>query len=248
MLVVQPGDAQGPARRSGRHAGARSTLPKADPKYKTTASTVDRSKGVPITDDFPSLKFPALQRATLSNGTKVILAERHDIPVVQMSYMFGGGYASDQGKKLGTSGFAMGMLDEGAGDMDALAFGNRAEALGANLGASASLDGATAYLSALKEKLDPSLDLFATMLRNPRYDQAEIDRVRATWIAGIKQEKAQAAGRRDARAAAAAVRRQTIPTRFPSAAPAPKRRSPRSRATTWSPSTRRGCVRTTRRW
>ncbi|MGO4550850.1 M16 family metallopeptidase [Lysobacter sp. 2RAF19] len=193
VLVVQPGARKDlPEDPAGTPAPF--VLPKADPKYKTTASNVDRSKGVPITDDFPSLKFPALQRATLSNGTKVILAERHDIPVVQMSYMFGGGYASDQGKKLGTSGFAMGMLDEGAGDMDALAFGNRAEALGANLGASASLDGATAYLSALKEKLDPSLDLFATMLRNPRFDQKEIDRVRASWIAGIKQEKAKPQG------------------------------------------------------
>lgn len=169
-------------------------VPKADPKYKTTASTVDRSKGVPVTDTFPALKWPTLQRATLKNGTKVILAERHDIPVVQMSYMFGGGFAADLGHTLGTSSFTMGMLDEGAGNLDALSFGNRAESLGANLGASASLDGGTAYLSALKEKLDPSLDLFATMLRTPRFDQAEIDRVKATWIAGIKQEKARPQG------------------------------------------------------
>ena len=51
---------------------------------------------------FPELKFPALQRATLKNGTTVILAERHDIPVVQMSYEFAGGYAADLGRKLGT--------------------------------------------------------------------------------------------------------------------------------------------------
>jgi predicted Zn-dependent peptidase len=170
------------------------TLPAPDKKFTTTKSTVDRSKGVPIAETFPALKFPALQRATLSNGTKVILAERHDTPVVQLSYMFNGGYASDLGRKLGTSSFAMGMLDEGAGDLDALAFGNRAEALGANLGASASLDGATAYVSALKEKLDPSIDLFADMLRTPRFDQAEIDRVKASWIAGIKQEKARPQG------------------------------------------------------
>ena len=28
------------------------------------------------------------------------------------------------------------------------------------------------------------------MLRKPRFDQAEIDRVKGQWIAGIKQEKA----------------------------------------------------------
>ncbi|HEY5781839.1 MAG TPA: pitrilysin family protein [Lysobacter sp.] len=169
-------------------------LPAVDAKYTTTASTVDRSKGVPVTQSFPDLKFPGLQRATLKNGTQVILAERHDIPVVQMSYEFKGGFSADQGRKLGTSSFAMGMMDEGAGELDALAFGDRAESLGANLGAGASLDGGKAYLSALKENLEPSIELFSSMLRTPRFDQKEIDRVKASWIAGIKQEKARPNG------------------------------------------------------
>ena len=166
------------------------TLPPVDAKFKTVASTVDRKAGVAVPSDYPELKFPTLQRASLSNGTKVILAERHDIPVVQFNLLLDGGYTADQGAKLGTSSFAMGMLDEGAGEYDALGFGNRAEALGANLGAGVSLDGGTAYLSALTDQLDPSLDLFADMLRSPRFEQAEIERIRATWIAGIKQEKA----------------------------------------------------------
>lgn len=170
------------------------TLPPVDPKFTVTKSDVDRSKGVPTTSQFPELKFPEQQRATLKNGTKLILAERHDVPVVQMTYLFNGGYSADQGRKLGTSSFSMGMMDEGAGDLDALAFGDRRESLGANLSAGASLDGGSASLSALKENLDPSLALFADMIRKPRFDQKEIDRVRATWIAGIKQEKAQPQG------------------------------------------------------
>lgn len=169
-------------------------LPPVDAKYTTTRSAVDRSTGVPQTSAFPDLKFPSLQRATLSNGTTVILAERHEIPVVQMSYEFAGGFSADQGRKLGTSSFAMGMLDEGAGDLDALAFGDRAESLGASLGAGATLDGGRAYLSSLKENLDASIGLFSTMLRDPRFDQKEIDRVKATWIAGIRQEKARPNG------------------------------------------------------
>src|SRR5690606_5146343 len=95
---------------------------------------------------------------------------------------------------LGAASFAMGMLDEGEGDLEALAFANRAESLGASLGASASLDGSSAYLSAIKDKLDPSLALFADMLRQPRFEQKEIDRVKATWLAGIAQEKARPNG------------------------------------------------------
>jgi zinc protease len=172
-----------------------SVIPKADPKFTTVKTDLDRKAGVPKTTSFPDLKFPALQRATLSNGTRVILAERPGLPVVQFNMTFqGAGFASDQGRKAGIANFTMGMLDEGAGTYDALSFGNRAESLGANIGASADLDGSSVYVSALKENLEPSLALYSDMILRPRFDQAEIDRVRASWIASIKQEKARPAG------------------------------------------------------
>ena len=59
-----------------------------------------------------------------------------------------------------------------------------------DLGAGAGLDAGTAWLSALKGNLDGSVALFADMLRRPNFDPAEIERVRATWIANIAQEKA----------------------------------------------------------
>ncbi|MBP3984070.1 insulinase family protein [Pseudoxanthomonas helianthi] len=188
-LVVTPGQRTAlPEAPAGTPAPF--TLPAVDAKYTTTPSTVDRSKGVPETSTFPELKFPKLERATLKNGTTVILAERHDIPVVQLSYQFGGGYSADLGRKPGTANFTLGLLDEGAAGIGALDFANKAEALGANLGAGASLDGSTVFVSALKENLDPSLALYADMLRRPNFDQKEIDRVKASWIAGIGQEKA----------------------------------------------------------
>jgi predicted Zn-dependent peptidase len=170
------------------------SVPAVDPKFVVTPSDVVRAQGVQVPTQFPDLKFPAIQRATLSNGSTVVLAERHDTPVVQVNYLFNGGFAADAAGKLGASSFALGMLDEGAGQYDSIAFGNRAEALGANLGAGAALDGGGAYLSALKENLDPSLALFSDMVRRPRFDAAEIERVRANWLAGIAQEKAEPSG------------------------------------------------------
>ena len=166
------------------------TPPAPDRKYTTTRSRIDRSAGVPETREFPELKFPALQRATLTNGTEVILARRPEIPVVQLSYEFKGGYTADQGRTPGTASFTMNVLDEGAGGLGALDFADRVESLGASIGAGASLDGSNAYVSALKEHLDPSLALFADMVRRPNFEQKEIDRIKATWIAGIAQEKA----------------------------------------------------------
>lgn len=168
-----------------------SVIQAADPKYTTVPSTVNRSLGVPKTDRFPGLEFPYQHRATLSNGTNVLLAERPGLPVVQVSMQFeGAGFASDSGGKDGLASFTMGMMDEGAGQLGALAFADRAESLGAIISTGGSLDASSVSLSALNENLDESLALYTDVVLNPRFDQAEIDRVRASWIAQIKQEKA----------------------------------------------------------
>ena len=191
-LTVSPGEVTPIVEEPSVH-GAPARIPAPDKRFHTIPTTLDRSKGVPVATSFPELKFPAFQRATLSNGTHVILAERHEVPVVQMSMEFPGGFASDRGRKAGTASFAMGMLDEGAGAYDAIAFGNRSEQLGASIGASAGLDTAEVTLSALKENLDPSLALYADVIRRPRFADGDIDRVRANWLAGIRQEKTQPA-------------------------------------------------------
>ncbi|MBL0040196.1 MAG: insulinase family protein [Xanthomonadales bacterium] len=158
-------------------------------EVKAGTAQVDRAKGVPETSSFPDLAFPNLQRGRLKNGIEVVLAERHEVPVVQMRMIFDAGYAADQGRKLGTASFAMNMLDEGTRTRDAVAIAARSEELGAQIGAYNSLDVSGATLSALKSELAGSLDLFADVVRNPKFDGKEMDRVKGQWMAQIAQEK-----------------------------------------------------------
>jgi len=160
------------------------------PQYRSSpTSEVDRSAGLPRTTRFPDLVFPELQRAELANGMPVVIAIRPGLPLVRVSLLFNAGYVADQGRKLGTSGFAMSMLDEGTNNLDSLQIAERAETLGAELAAGSSLDTSFAAVSALTENLDDSLALFASLVRKPAFPQKEIDRVRQQWIAGIAREK-----------------------------------------------------------
>jgi len=158
----------------------------------TTPSSVDRSKGLPEVTRFPDLTFPKIQRGKLSNGIEVVLAERNTIPVVQIQLQFAAGYASDRGRPLGTSSFTMAMLDEGTRDLDSLEVARRSERLGARIGASSGLDSATVQLNALKAELEPSLALFADVVREPAFREADIERLRGQWLADIAQEKTDA--------------------------------------------------------
>ena len=166
------------------------------PEHSTTASSVDRSAGLPAVATTPELVFPDIEEATLSNGVKVVLAERRTVPVVEIAIQFDAGYAADSalagrpGGKLGAASFTGAMLDEGAGRRTAIDIAEEVESLGARLGVSSTLDTTTALLSALTENLRPSLDILADIVRNPTFQQEEIDKLRGRWLAAIEREKA----------------------------------------------------------
>ena len=159
--------------------------------WHTVRSTVDRSTGVPAVTSFPDLTFPTLQHATLDNGIKVVLAERHGVPLVQMQILFDAGYAADQGRKLGTSSFTMAMLDEGTRDLDSIQIAKQRERLGSYIMTGCGLDYCDASLNSLDDKLVPSLKLFADIVRHPAFREDDISRLRGQWLAGIEQEKSQ---------------------------------------------------------
>jgi zinc protease len=163
-------------------------------EHQTVASTVDRSKGLPPVGDMPELSFPAVQRAELDNGLKVVLAERSTVPVVNFALQFDAGYAADALGKLGASSFTLAMMDEGTKDRSALEISAEAEALGANISTSSNLDMSAVTMSALKTNLAPSLDLYADIIKEPAFAEDEIERLRPRWLANIQQEKNQPVG------------------------------------------------------
>jgi zinc protease len=83
----------------------------------------------------------------------------------------------------------MAMLDEGTATRDALQIAAEAESLGAFISTDSDLDTSMAYLSALKSQLQPSLDLFSEIVKEPAFPDEELVRLRKRWIAGIGQEK-----------------------------------------------------------
>jgi zinc protease len=148
----------------------------------------DRSS-LPYPSSFPEAPFPQLERAILANGLKLIVAERHSVPVVQFSLELDAGYAADQFASPGVATMTMEMLDEGTASMDALAISDALSRLGANLSTGANLDFSVVGLSALKENLDASLAIYSDVILNPAFAADELARLKRLQLAGIQQEK-----------------------------------------------------------
>ncbi len=62
------------------------------PTFETAASGADRTK-LPQAGTPPDARFPAIARATLPNGLRIVMAERHSIPQVQLTLLVDAGYA-----------------------------------------------------------------------------------------------------------------------------------------------------------
>lgn len=163
------------------------------PEYAVAAAGADRRQ-LPVPGPAPALTLPPLQRDTLSNGLRIVLAERHEVPIVQASLLVDAGYAADQGVKPGTARMVLDMLDEGTPTRDALAIAAQFDDLGARFGASGSLDAMLIGINALKSKLEPTLDLFADLLLHASFPDTELARLKQQRLAAIAQEKSQPMG------------------------------------------------------
>ncbi len=159
------------------------------PEHQTVASTVDRTR-LPAVGPPPDAKFPELRRTTLSNGLKVVLAERASIPQVRFDLVLDAGYAADQFAAPGTANMTLAMLDEGTTTRSSLAISEALLRLGANYGIFSRLDYSSVSLEALKENLDPSLALFSDIVLNPAFPTSDLERLKRQALAGIQQEKA----------------------------------------------------------
>jgi zinc protease len=158
------------------------------PNYKAAKSGADRSKP-PALDTPPELRLPKLQRATLSNGLKVILAERHEVPLVNLWMATDAGYAADQFARPGTAKLVGALLVDGTKTRNALEINDQTALLGAELEGYSNLDFSYVRLSALKTRLDPSLELFADVILNPSFPEAEFKREQKLQLDAIEQEQ-----------------------------------------------------------
>jgi zinc protease len=158
------------------------------PSNLKATAPIDRSKE-PAPGSAMSLNLPAMQKATLSNGLKIVLAERHTAPVVNFSLLVQSGYAADPADALGTCSFAQRMLEEGTPTRDSLKIGEELESLSAEFSAGANPDYASVDLNVLKVNMDKALEIYADLILHPAFPQKEFARLQKDRLAAIQREK-----------------------------------------------------------
>ena len=135
------------------------------------------------------LKLPPIQEDRLSNGLRVLLAERHQIPVVNFWLDINAGFAADQFSSPGVARLTSSLLTCGTSKRTALEISDELQSLGAQLNSSCNLDTSTVFLSAMKDTLDEALDLYSDVILDPIFPPSDFSRQQQLQLAAIANEK-----------------------------------------------------------
>ncbi|SHE36304.1 zinc protease [Ruegeria intermedia] len=130
-----------------------------------------------------------IQEVTSPGGIRAWLVEDHSIPFTALELRFRGGTSLDDPDKRGAVYLMSGLLEEGAGDMDARSYARALESLAASFGYDASDDSVAISAQFLTENRDQAVDLLRTTIQQPRFDQDAIDRVRAQVLSGLRSDQ-----------------------------------------------------------
>ena len=129
-----------------------------------------------------------IQEVTSPGGIDAWLVTEPSIPFVALEIRMRGGANLDPEGKRGAAYLMTGLLEEGAGDMDAQAFQTAREGLAASFGFNVYDDTMSISAEFLTENADQAVDLLRLALVEPRFDADAIERVRGQVIAIIEQD------------------------------------------------------------
>ncbi|EGZ51095.1 M16 family metallopeptidase [Neisseria wadsworthii] len=132
-----------------------------------------------------------IQRWHTADGATVLLVERHENPIVDISVGFkGSGSAADPQGKSGTAEFAAALLINGTKKLDEEAFRARSEDLAIHIDSSADSEGSSVTMRSLSrsQTLQPALGLLRDSLAAPRYDGHVFKRTQEQAVIGLKQQ------------------------------------------------------------
>jgi predicted Zn-dependent peptidase len=138
---------------------------------------VDRSRLPPLAG-IPHYQFPHIERRTLDSGLRIWTIEHRAVPLVSVLVLTRRGAAADPPGSEGLAAIVGDLLDEGAGDLDALALHEALGRIGAQLDTEVGSDATLLGLTVLSRFADRGVALLGSMVRNPRLDARDFERVR----------------------------------------------------------------------
>jgi zinc protease len=144
------------------------------------------SEGPPQPLAARDVKFPPYEIRTLANGMRVVVVMHHEQPVVTLRVLLQAGSIGDSPQKSGVAALAAALLDQGTTTRSAEQIADTIDSIGGGLATGAGRDLSFANVIVMKDSLALGFDLLSDVVRNPAFQQEEIDRQRQQAVSGLQ--------------------------------------------------------------
>jgi zinc protease len=149
----------------------------------------------PMPSELAPATFPPVERGTLANGMKLVVAHRPGVPLVNLTLLLDTGTAEDFASVApGTTELAMSMLEEGTQKRTGPEVIEALSLLGATVRSGGTGEYGAVSLSTLTSTLVPALALYAEVITQPSFPQKSLDRLKAQTTSSIAARKRDTGG------------------------------------------------------
>jgi zinc protease len=131
-----------------------------------------------------------IEKVTSPGGITAWLVSDDTVPIVAVDFAFeGAGAAQDPIGAAGRANLMASLLDEGAGEMDSVAFQTALRDSAVRLSFNAGRDHLFGGMKALSANVAEGFEFLAMALAQPRFDEAALERIRAKIVANLRREQ-----------------------------------------------------------
>jgi predicted Zn-dependent peptidase len=136
-----------------------------------------------------SIHIPPHEKVVFKNGLTVLLLEKRGVPIVNFAALVKTGGAADPPGQEGLASVTAQLLRKGTQKRTAQQFAADSDFTGGSVEADASADFSTVAGEFLNKDLARGLDLFSDALLHPIFPQAEVDKLLAQSLDGVRAAK-----------------------------------------------------------
>jgi len=129
--------------------------------------------------------IPSPNEFRLANGLRVVVVERHALPLLSAALVTTGGGADDPATRSGLADLTADVMTKGTTTRSATQIAREIEALGGSISSDAGWDGSDVDVTIKSDQAGPALAILADVAQHPVFAAEEIERARAQAIDGV---------------------------------------------------------------
>jgi predicted Zn-dependent peptidase len=151
-----------------------------------------RLNRAPISNDVLRVHIPKPVKATLTNGVRVLILEDHRFPTVTTELVIrGAGPLYDPAAAPGTASLMVQLMRQGTATRNSRQLAEDIDALGANIGGSATPGSPELSLTAsgLSDNFDQWFGIAADILLHPSFPADELDQLKQRTLVQLRQQR-----------------------------------------------------------